>query len=126
MDGLWTHKWQASFGSTAITVLMAFFTSTSKYETQEACEEYTEDQLQECHFIYEDLDNKEQPVAGKVRVDLLAEFGKPGYQTALVLTAMAAEHTLVLVKDQLLIDNNPADNSGKTHKIMQTLNKFSG
>jgi hypothetical protein len=28
-------------------------------------------------------------VAGKVRVDSLVEFGKPGYQTALALTAVA-------------------------------------
>ncbi|KAG1835566.1 hypothetical protein EV424DRAFT_1551621 [Suillus variegatus] len=135
------HEWRASFGSTAVTVLMVFFTSTPEYETQEACEEYTEYQLQECHFIYEDPNNKEQPgvflseyilhifathlttVAGKVRVDSLVEFGKPGYQTTLALTAVAAELTLVLVKDQLLIDSDPADNGGKTHKIIQTLNE---
>ncbi|KAG1801159.1 uncharacterized protein BJ212DRAFT_1213683, partial [Suillus subaureus] len=83
------HEWRASFGSTAITVLMAFFTSTPDYETQEARKEYAEYQLQDCCFIYEDPDNKEQPgaflseyilhifaahlttVAGKVRVDSL-------------------------------------------------------
>ncbi|KAG1809923.1 uncharacterized protein HD556DRAFT_1208255, partial [Suillus plorans] len=135
------HKWQASFGSTAVTVLMAFFTSMPEYETQEAREEYTEYQLQECHFIYEDPDNKEQPgvflseyilrifaahlttVTRKVRVDSLVEFGKPGYQTALALTAVAVERALVLVKDRLLIDSDPADNGGKTHKIVQTLNE---
>ncbi|KAG1793044.1 uncharacterized protein BJ212DRAFT_1307214, partial [Suillus subaureus] len=62
-------------------------------------------------------------VAGKVRVDSLVEFGKPGYQTALALTAVAAERALILVKDQLLVDSNPADNGGKTHKIVQTLNE---
>ncbi|KAG2037357.1 hypothetical protein BDR03DRAFT_1010822 [Suillus americanus] len=135
------HKWRASFGSTAITVLMAFFTSTPDYETQEAGEEYTEYQLQDCRFIYEDPDNEDQPsaflseyilrifaahltaVAGRVRVDSLVEFGKPGYQTALALTAVAAECALILVKDRLLIDSNPADNGGKSHKIVQTLNE---
>jgi hypothetical protein len=80
--------------------LDGFSTSTPEYETQEAHKEYTQYQLQECCFIYEDPDNEEQPgvflseyilhiftahltaVAGKVRVDLLVEFGKPGYQTA--------------------------------------------
>ncbi|KAG1802551.1 uncharacterized protein BJ212DRAFT_1304776 [Suillus subaureus] len=112
------------------------------YETQEAHEEYAKYQLQECCFIYEDPDNEEQPgiflsehilhifaahliaVARKVRVDLLVEFCKPGYQTTLALTAVAAEHALILVKDQLLIDSNPTDNGGKTHKIVQTLNKL--
>ncbi|KAG1867519.1 hypothetical protein C8R48DRAFT_772013 [Suillus tomentosus] len=135
------HEWRASFGSTAVTVLMAFFTSTLEYETQEAREEYTEYQLQECRFIYEDPDNEEQPgvflseyilcifaahltaVAGKVRVDSLVEFGKPGYQTALALTAVAAERALVLVKDRLLIVSDPTDNGGKSHKIVQTLNE---
>ncbi|KAG2739995.1 hypothetical protein P692DRAFT_20754477 [Suillus brevipes Sb2] len=135
------HEWRASFGSTAVTVLMAFFTSTPDYETQEAREEYAEYQLQDCRFIYEDPDNEDQPgaflseyilrifaahltaVAGRVRVDSLVEFGKPGYQTALALTAVAAERALVLVKDRLLIDSNPADNGGKSHKIVQTLNE---
>ncbi|KAG2061687.1 hypothetical protein BDR06DRAFT_966584 [Suillus hirtellus] len=135
------HEWRASFGSTAITVLMAFFTSMPEYETQEAHEEYAEYQLQECHFIYEDPDNEEQPgvflseyilrifaahltaVARKVRVDLLVEFGKPGYQTTLALTAVAAEHALILVKDWLLIASDPADNAGTSHKIVQTLNE---
>ncbi|KAG2034053.1 hypothetical protein BDR03DRAFT_823753, partial [Suillus americanus] len=119
-----------------------FFTSTPDYETQEAREEYAEYQLQDyCCFIYEDPDNKDQPgaflseyilrifaahltaVTGRVRVDSLVEFDKPGYQTALALTAVAAERALVLVKDRLLIDSNPADNGGKSHKIIQTLNK---
>ncbi|KAG1721161.1 hypothetical protein EDD22DRAFT_962603 [Suillus occidentalis] len=107
----------------------------------EAHKEYAEYQLQDCHFIYEDPDNEDQPgaflseyilhifaahltaVTGRVRVDSLVEFGKPGYQTALALTAVAAECALVLVKDQLLIDSNPADNGGKSHKIVQTLNE---
>ncbi|KAG2056590.1 hypothetical protein BDR06DRAFT_969965 [Suillus hirtellus] len=135
------HEWQASFGSTAITVLMAFFTSTPEYETQEAHEEYAEYQLQECRFIYEDPDNEEQPsvflseyilhifaahltaVTRKVRVDSLVEFGNPGYQTTLALTAVAAECALILVKDWLLIVSDPADNGGKSHKIVQTLNE---
>lgn len=86
---------------------MAYFTSTPEYKTQEAREEYAEDQLQDCHFVYEDPDNEEQPgaflseyilrifashlsaISGKVRVDELVEFGKPGYLTTLTLAATA-------------------------------------
>ncbi|KAG0695646.1 hypothetical protein DFH29DRAFT_879902 [Suillus ampliporus] len=119
----------------------AFFASTPEYKTQEAREEYAEEQLEECRFVYEDPDNEEQPgaflseyilrifashltaIAGQVRVDSLVEFGKPGYQTALALSAVAAERTLILVKNRLLVDSNPSDNSGKNHKIIQTLNE---
>ncbi|KIK33712.1 hypothetical protein CY34DRAFT_18195 [Suillus luteus UH-Slu-Lm8-n1] len=47
----------------------------------------------------------------------------PEYQTALALTAVAAECALILVKDRLLIGSNPADNGGKTHKIIEALNE---
>ncbi|KAG2029012.1 hypothetical protein BDR03DRAFT_988040 [Suillus americanus] len=135
------HKWRASFGSTANSVLIAFFASTPEYKTQEAHEEYAEEQLEECRFVYEDPDNKEQlgaflseyilrifashftAIAGQVRVDSLVEFGKPGYQTALALSAVAAERALILVKNRLLVDSNPSNNSGKNHKIVQTLNE---
>ncbi|KAG0700193.1 hypothetical protein DFH29DRAFT_1001283 [Suillus ampliporus] len=135
------HEWRASFGSTANSVLIAFFASTPEYKTQEAREEYAEEQLEECRFVYEDPDNEEQPgaflseyilrifashltaIAGQVRVDSLVEFGKPGYQTALALSAVAAERALILVKNCLLVDSNPSDNSGKNHKIIQTLNE---
>ncbi|KAG0701602.1 hypothetical protein DFH29DRAFT_1000134 [Suillus ampliporus] len=122
-------------------VLIAFFASTPEYKTQEAREEYPEEQLEECRFVYEDPDNEEQPgaflseyilrifashltaIAGQVRVDSLVEFGKPGYQTVLALSAVAAERALILVKNRLLVDSNPSDNSGKNHKIIQTLNE---
>ncbi|KAG2029451.1 hypothetical protein BDR03DRAFT_880725, partial [Suillus americanus] len=57
------HEWQAAFGSTAVGVLMAFFASTLEYQAQEARKEYAEYQLQDCHFIYEDPNNEEQPGA---------------------------------------------------------------
>ncbi|KAG2126211.1 hypothetical protein DEU56DRAFT_743133 [Suillus clintonianus] len=135
------HEWRASFGSTANTVLIAFFVSTPEYKTQEARDEYAEEQLEECRFVYEDPENEEQPgaflseyilrifashltaITGQVRVDSLVEFGKPGYQTALALSAVAAERALVLVKSHLLVESNPSDNSGKNHKIIQTLNE---
>ncbi|KAG2047949.1 hypothetical protein BDR06DRAFT_1013383 [Suillus hirtellus] len=50
-------------------------------------------------------------------------FGKPGYVTALVLAAAAAEHALVLVQGHLLIDSDPSNNGGETHQILQTLNE---
>ncbi|KAG2112216.1 uncharacterized protein F5147DRAFT_650870 [Suillus discolor] len=120
---------------------MAFFASTLEYETQEACKEYAECQLQDCCFTYDDPDNDEEPgtflseymlrifaahltaISGKVRVDGLVEFGKPGYLTALMLSAVAAEHALVLVQNCLLVNTDPSDDGGKTHKIIQTLNK---
>lgn len=86
---------------------MAFFASTPEYETQEAREEYAEYQLQDCRFVYDDPDNDEQPgaflseyilrifaahltaISGKARVDALVEFGKPGYLTALALSAVS-------------------------------------
>ncbi|KAG2141171.1 uncharacterized protein EDB93DRAFT_1252636 [Suillus bovinus] len=125
---------------------MAFFASTPEYETQEAHKEYTKYQLQDCNFIYEDPENEEQPstflseyilhiftshltaISGRVRVDVLVQFGKPGYVTALVLAAAAviilkAERALVLVQGHLLIDSDPSNNGGKTHKILQTINE---
>jgi len=89
---------------------MAFFTSTPEYQAQDARKEFAEYQLQDCNFIYEDPDNEEQPgaflsefvlhvfaahlssIAGRVRVDALVEFGKPGYPTALALTAVAVSY----------------------------------
>ncbi|KAG2030120.1 hypothetical protein BDR03DRAFT_987293 [Suillus americanus] len=101
------HEWQAAFGSTAVSVLMAFFASTPEYQAQEAREEYAEYQLQDCCFIYEDPNNEEQPgaflseymlrifaahlttISRKVRVDALIDFVRPGYATALALSAVS-------------------------------------
>jgi len=101
------HEWRAAFGSTAISILMAFFASMPQYNTQEARAEYADYQLHDSRFIYEDAENDDQPgaflseymvrifaahvssIVGKVRVDSLNEFGAPGYQTALALTAAA-------------------------------------
>lgn len=78
-----------------------------EYNTQEARAEYADYHLQDSRFIYKDADNDDQPgaflseymvrifaahisaIVGKVRVDALGEFGAPGYQTALALTAAA-------------------------------------
>ncbi|KAG1788517.1 hypothetical protein EV424DRAFT_1339339 [Suillus variegatus] len=108
------HEWQAAFGLTAVSVLMAFFASTPEYETQEAREEYAEYQLQDCCFVYDDPDNDEQPgaflseyilrifaahltaISGKARVDALVEFGKPGYLTALALSAVSVSLHFIL------------------------------
>ncbi|KAG2029543.1 hypothetical protein BDR03DRAFT_880435 [Suillus americanus] len=147
-DGLGFHlvcqriqEWRAGFGSTAVSILMAYFASTPECKTQEAREEYAEDQLQDCRFVYEDPDNEEQPgaflseyilrifashlsaISGRVRVDELVEFGKPGYLTALTLAAAAAERALILVQSRLLIDSDPSNSGGKNHKILQTLNE---
>ncbi|KAG1733930.1 uncharacterized protein EDB91DRAFT_1057236 [Suillus paluster] len=101
------HEWRTIFGSTAISVLMAFFASVPQYDTQAACAEYAEYQLQDAHFIYKDANNDDQPgaflleyilrifavhvsaIVGMVRVDALGKIGAPGYQTVLALTAAA-------------------------------------
>ncbi|KAG1882053.1 hypothetical protein F4604DRAFT_1678503 [Suillus subluteus] len=101
------HEWRATFGSTAISILMAFFSSEPEYKTQAACKEYAEDQIEDLRFIYEDPNNNDHPgaflseyilhvfaahlaaIIGRVRVDALIEFGKPLYITALALTAAA-------------------------------------
>ncbi|OJA07945.1 hypothetical protein AZE42_11019, partial [Rhizopogon vesiculosus] len=112
------HEWWAAFGSTTISILMAFFASMPQYNTQEARTEYADYQLHDSHFIYEDADNDDQ----LVRVDSFNEFGAPGYQTALALTAAAAERALTLVRDGLLITND-AEDSKKSHKIVPTHNE---
>ncbi|KAG1876887.1 hypothetical protein C8R48DRAFT_668916 [Suillus tomentosus] len=95
-----------------------------EYETQEAYPDNEEQPgVSPSEYILHIFAAHLTAVARKVRVDSLVEFGKPGYQTTLALTAVAAEHALILVKDWLLIDSDPADNGGKTHKIVQTLNK---
>ncbi|KAG0693043.1 hypothetical protein DFH29DRAFT_881776 [Suillus ampliporus] len=43
-------EWRGNFSSTAITILMAFFTSTDEYKTKEAHKEYAEYQLEDSHF----------------------------------------------------------------------------
>ncbi|KAG1846460.1 hypothetical protein F4604DRAFT_1688399 [Suillus subluteus] len=136
------HEWRATFDSTAISVLMALFSSEPEYKTQAACKEYAEDQIEDLRFIYEDPDNNDHPgaflseyilhvfaahlaaIIGRVRVDALIEFGKPSYITALALTAAAAEHALCLVRDGLILDSDPADNCDKKpYKILLTLNE---
>jgi hypothetical protein len=102
------QEWRATFGSTAISVLMAIFASMPEYGPQEAHMEYADYQLQDSRFIYKDADSVDQPgafmsefvlcifamhvsaIVGKVRVDALGEFGALGYQAALALTAAAA------------------------------------
>ncbi|KAG2047654.1 hypothetical protein BDR06DRAFT_850032, partial [Suillus hirtellus] len=56
-------EWRGNFGSTAITILMAFFASTDEYKTKEAHKEYAEYQLEDSHFVYEDPDNEDSPGA---------------------------------------------------------------
>ncbi|KAG2047834.1 hypothetical protein BDR06DRAFT_976418 [Suillus hirtellus] len=43
-------EWRGNFGSTAITILMAFFASMNKYKTKEASKEYAEYQLEDSCF----------------------------------------------------------------------------
>ncbi|KAG0692645.1 hypothetical protein DFH29DRAFT_1008290 [Suillus ampliporus] len=108
-------EWRGNFSSTAITILMAFFTSTDEYKTKEAHKEYAEYQLEDSHFVYEDPDNEDSPGAflsefilrifavqlnatqGPQIIDSL-DFSLPAYPTALALTTAAAEHALILAR----------------------------
>ncbi|KAG1720494.1 hypothetical protein EDB19DRAFT_1597926, partial [Suillus lakei] len=99
-------EWRGNFGSTAITILMAFFASTDEFKTKEARKDYAEYQLEDSRFVYEDPDNEDSPGAflsefilrifavqlnatqGRQIIDSL-DFGLPGYQTALALTTAA-------------------------------------
>ncbi|KAG1741479.1 uncharacterized protein EDB91DRAFT_1052473 [Suillus paluster] len=100
------HEWRASFGSTAITVLMAFFASKPEYQTQAAHKEFAVNQLEDSCFVYEDPDNEDHPgaflseyilciftahlnvIAGNQKIDTL-ESGMPCYETALALMTAA-------------------------------------
>ncbi|KAG1757511.1 hypothetical protein EDB19DRAFT_1901032 [Suillus lakei] len=112
-------EWRGNFGSTAITILMAFFASTDEFKTKEARKDYAEYQLEDSRFVYEDPDNEDSPGAflsefilrifavqlnatqGRQIIDSL-DFGLPGYQTALALTTAAAERALILARDDLI------------------------
>ncbi|KAG2033524.1 hypothetical protein BDR03DRAFT_1014261 [Suillus americanus] len=56
-------EWRGNFGSTAITILMVFFTSTDEFKTKEARKDYAEYQLEDSRFVYEDPDNEDSPGA---------------------------------------------------------------
>ncbi|KAG1718708.1 hypothetical protein EDD22DRAFT_855316 [Suillus occidentalis] len=130
-------EWRGNFGSTAITILMAFFASTDEFKTKEARKDYAEYQLEDSRFVYEDPDNEDSPGAflsefilrifavqlnatqGRQIIDSL-DFGLPGYQTALALTTAAAERALILARDDLIVEDT--SDHGK-HKITLTLNQ---
>jgi len=113
------HEWRASFGSIAVTILVAIFTSMGDdYKTQESCMEYAEYQLDGLRFVYEDLDSEEQPGAflsefilhifathlnaihGHKSVNRLDPV-MPGYQTALALTTAAVSLVPLCLYDSL-------------------------
>ncbi|KAG1732518.1 hypothetical protein EDB19DRAFT_1912030 [Suillus lakei] len=56
-------EWRGNFGSTAITILMAFFASTDEYKTKEAWKAYAKYQLEDSCFVYEDPERKDSPGA---------------------------------------------------------------
>ncbi|KAG1843254.1 hypothetical protein C8R48DRAFT_780773 [Suillus tomentosus] len=56
-------EWRGNFGSTAISILMTFFASTDEYNTKEAQKAYTEYQLEDSRFVYEDPDSEDLPGA---------------------------------------------------------------
>ncbi|KAG2335881.1 hypothetical protein BDR05DRAFT_858203, partial [Suillus weaverae] len=57
------HEWRGHFGSTAISILMTFFSSTNEFKTKEARKAYAEYQLEDSRFVYEDPDNEDSPGA---------------------------------------------------------------
>ncbi|KAG1766609.1 hypothetical protein EV702DRAFT_980744 [Suillus placidus] len=146
------HEWRGHFGSTAISILMTFFSSTNEFKTKEARKAYAEYQLEDSRFVYEDPDNEDSPGAflsefilrvfavqlnatqGRQIIDSL-DWELPTYSTALALTTAAVSFasplqnllTYHLQAERALIlarDNLIVeDNSGQgKHKIMLTLN----
>ncbi|KAG2151130.1 uncharacterized protein EDB93DRAFT_1249620 [Suillus bovinus] len=110
------HEWKASFGSTAITILMTFFTATNpEYETQAARKSFANDQLEDSCFIYKNPDRHE-------KVDTL-DSGMIGFETALALMAAAVERALSLVYNNYLVPCDPSDSNKKNHKIELTFNE---
>ncbi|KAG1894964.1 uncharacterized protein F5891DRAFT_984657 [Suillus fuscotomentosus] len=130
-------KWRRNFGSTAITILMVFFASTNEYETPETQKAYSEYQIEDSCFVYEDPDSEDSPgaflsefilhifaahlnaIQGHQLIDTL-NVGLPGYQTALALTTATSKCALILVHDNLIIEDT--SDHGK-HKIVLTLNQ---
>lgn len=133
------HEWMTSFGSMAITVLMAFFTSNPEYQTQAARKAFTDDQLKDSRFVYENPESQDNPgaflsvyflrifathlnaIAGHEKVDTL-DSGIMCFETALALTAAAAERALSLVSNNYLVPCEPSD-SKKNHDIELTFNE---
>jgi hypothetical protein len=46
--------WRTVIGSAALSVLNAFFDSDDKYSTNEACQAFAEDALEDLAFLYGD------------------------------------------------------------------------
>ncbi|KAG1817874.1 hypothetical protein EV424DRAFT_1347771 [Suillus variegatus] len=129
-------EWRGNFGSTAITILMAFFASTDEYKTKGARKEYAKYQLKDSRFVYEDPNNEDSPGAflsefilrifavqlnatqGHQIIDSL-DFSLPAYPTALALTTAAAKRALILACDDLIVEDT--SDHGQ-HKIALTLN----
>ncbi|KAG1775469.1 hypothetical protein EV702DRAFT_1046820 [Suillus placidus] len=130
------HEWRGHFGSTAISILMTFFSSTNEFKTKEARKAYAKYQLKDSRFVYEDPDNEDSPGAflsefilrvftvqlnatqGHQIIDSL-HWELPTYSTALALTTTAAEHALILACNNLIVEDNL--DQGK-HKFMLMLN----
>ncbi|KAG1903539.1 uncharacterized protein F5891DRAFT_977656 [Suillus fuscotomentosus] len=133
-------EWRGFFGSTAVNVLMTFFTLNDNLKTPDAQKEYAGDQLVDSRFVYEDPDNEDLPGAflsefilhvfaahlnaiyGYEKIDSI-EHGLPGHQTLLALATAAAEHALILARDNLILLDNASDNGKKNYKIALTLNQ---
>ncbi|KAG1867190.1 hypothetical protein DFJ58DRAFT_723879 [Suillus subalutaceus] len=90
--------------------------------------------------VYEDPDNEDSPGAflsefilrvfsthlnamqGYEKIDII-DCGLPGHQAALALATAAAERTLILARDNLILLDDTSDNDKKLHKIALTLNQ---
>ncbi|KAG2050600.1 hypothetical protein BDR06DRAFT_1064338 [Suillus hirtellus] len=133
-------EWRGFFGSTAVNVLITFFTSNDNLKTPNAQKEYAGDQLVDSCFMYEDPDNEDLPGAflsefvlrvftahlnaiyGYKKIDSI-EHGLPGHRTLLALATAAAKHALILACDDLILLDNASDNGKKNYKIALTLNQ---
>ncbi|KAG2101878.1 uncharacterized protein F5147DRAFT_655191 [Suillus discolor] len=103
---------EGSLGSTAVSVLVMFFTSNDDFQAPKARKKYAEYQLEDSCFVYEDPDNEDSPgaflsefilhvfaahldaIQGYEKIDII-DCGLPGHQAALALaTAAAYKETL--------------------------------
>ncbi|KAG1807679.1 uncharacterized protein BJ212DRAFT_1303388 [Suillus subaureus] len=133
-------EWRGVFGSTAVSALVTFFASNDDFQAPKARKEYAEYQLEDSCFMYEDPDNEDLPgaflsefilhvfaahlnaIQGYEKIDII-DCGLPGHQAMLALATVAAECTLILAWDNLILLDDTSDNDKKLHKIILMLNQ---
>ncbi|KAI5989733.1 hypothetical protein EDD15DRAFT_2198412 [Pisolithus albus] len=118
-------EYRTNFGSTTLMILSAFFAGTDELKTQQECQEFAVQMLQNCTFVYQDSTMQLGPLQVSTHCPDLRitfhedtkcsncqEFGSDGNmqpRAALALATAAVEHALKLYS------------TGQTHKKGRTL-----